>query len=147
MSDILDDLAWQTVDEMRRTKMPDDARRMIWLHLTKPWIAGFKSVLISPLRSGLEDFLARREWKDEPVVVTDTPGALWYFPSLKWWLAHARQSHKGGAGCDVADHVAFLTAEGEDAEFAYATMTQDLQIRVLKRQDFSKECSWWADFF
>lgn len=135
----------EQVEELLAGGIAEATRKMVLLHLRKPWAGpGFLAVAIRPLKGGLEAFLG-------PEVFRDEMGRPWSFPSNRWWLAHARTSHGpgDGAGCDADAHVAFLTEGGRDAEFAYANVFDGTPqtLRVLGRGDFEEECSWWARNF
>jgi hypothetical protein len=118
------------------TRLPLSARQMISAHMAKPWIPGFLTVAIRPTGTGSKSYLDFR--------IGDVDGWEWYFPSKKWWLAHANASHPPeGAGCDVDVHVDFLTSEGATHEFDYATVSADHQLKILHPDDFEKECRWW----
>lgn len=118
------------------TKLDSSVRRMIGVHLIKPWIPRFWSVAIRPTGGGSESYL------DFEVGRADE--TAWYFPSRKWWIAHAKASHPpDGTGCDVSVHVDFLTSEGATHEFDYATVTVDDRLAILTPDDFEKECRWW----
>jgi len=118
------------------TKLDLSVRQMISAHMAKPWIPNFWSVALRPTGSGSKSYL------DFPIGRTDE--STWYFPSKKWWLAHAKASHPPkGDGCDVAVHVDFLTSEGSTHEFDYATITTAGRLTILDPDDFEKECRWW----
>jgi len=124
---------------VRRQRLPLVTREMIWLHLTKPWVPGFRIIGIEPLKPGLERYLG-------PVLV---PQHNLFFPSLYWWRAHARSSHPpDGSGCSVKVHVDFLTPTGRNAEFRYWHFFNDDRIpRFLGREDFEAECAFWKKVF
>lgn len=125
------------------TRLPPSVRQMISCHMGKPWISGFWSVAIRPTGSGSKSYLDFR--------IGETGGAegdAWYFPSRKWWIAHAKASHPpDGAGCDVDVHTKFLSSEGSVHEFDYATILLDGTMQILGRSDFAEECSWWTRAF
>lgn len=136
--DILDELNRETYEKIV-DELPAPAVQMVRLHLTKPWVPDFKSIVIAPLRQGLEDFL--------DAAVFDWEGYQWHFPSAEWWMAHAKTSHPpNGRGCDVKAHTEFLTLEGADAEFAYANILKDGNAYILGQQDFEAECEFWKNF-
>jgi len=111
-------------------------RTMVRLHLRKPWIPGYHSIAIMPLKPGLEAYLGRQvfEWQ----------GATFHFPSMKWWRSHGERSHEpDGEGCDVDAHQAYLTPEGAGAEFAYAAVLRGGSLRILGKGDFEEECRFW----
>jgi hypothetical protein len=121
------------------TKLPLSVRQMISVHMAKPWIPDFWSVAIRPTGSGSKSYLDFEIGRAD-----ETP---WYFPSRKWWLAHAKASHPPeGKGCDVAVHVDFLTSEGKTHEFDYATITTDDRLTILHHDAFKKECRWWREY-
>jgi len=111
-------------------------RAMVRLHLRKPWIPHYHSIAIMPLKEGLKDYLGKEvfEWQ----------GASFFFPSMKWWRSHGERSHEpNGEGCDIRVHEAYLTPEGADAEFAYAAVLRDGDLRILGKTDFVEECRFW----
>lgn len=117
--------------------LPQSERMMILYHLTKPWIPGFQAVVISPLRTGLDEFLGKR--------FVDRRGMAWHYPTLAWWKAHAHASHPpDGQGCDVGVHIDFLTINGKNAEFVYGNMGYDNTIKIATPADFKAECEWWG---
>lgn len=117
-------------------KLPIAVRHMISVHMAKPWIPKFWAVAIRPTHEGSKIYL------DFKIGTAD--GTAWYFPSKKWWKAHADASHPpGGVGCDVDVHVDFLTAEGSTHEFDYATISTDGELKIMHERDFEKECAWW----
>lgn len=116
------------------------ARRMLEIHLAKPWVRGFLSVLISPTGRGLREYLKTSVVKGD--------GRTWYFPARRWWAAHAERSHPpSGAGCDVRVHYEFLAEDAPSPEFLYANLLSDGRIAVLRRRDFEKECQAWKRLF
>ena len=116
--------------------LPSSVRHMVIDHMSKPWIPGFLSVAIRPTGEGSKIYLGFEIGK--------TDGSEWYFPSKKWWVAHAKASHPpNGNGCSVATHVDFLTKEGATHEFDYATAYADGSLKILHPDDFEKECRWW----
>lgn len=117
-------------------KLPTSARQMISAHMAKPWIRNFWSVAIRPTGSGSKSYL--------DFTLGHADGKTWYFPSKKWWLAHAHASHPpDGTGCDASVHVDFLTREGSTHEFDYATISRDGNLKILHPADFEEECEWW----
>lgn len=129
------------MEEVARASRANEATiRMVKIHVTKPWVRGFHGILLSPLRPGLGAYLK------EPLA--EAEGRIWFFPSTKWWMAHAGSSHPpDGSGCDVQIHQDFLTETGKNAEFLYANVLKDRSLRVLQRPDFETECQWWARYF
>lgn len=125
---------WNAVSSDSRAAQP--MKLMIYLHLTKPWIPGYLSLAISPLKDGLSGYL------QAPVFSWN--GMTFYFPSARWWQAHSDSHSPAGAGCDVDRHDAFLTRGGSDAEFVYAAVLKNGDIRILERPDFEEECAFWA---
>jgi hypothetical protein len=112
----------------------------VTLHLEKPWISGYRGMALSPLRPNLDDFFQQPLFR--------TGRRIWFYPSTHWWIVHANASHPpGGAGCDAKIHAEFLTAQGKNAEFLYASILDDGSIRVLTPRDFQFECAWWARNF
>lgn len=114
------------------------AYRMVQIHMDKPWIDGFRAVLVRPLRDGLEDYLG-------PVAGT-WDGDAWYVPSAVFWSAHAETSHPpDGKGCDAAAHSKFLAADAKDPEFGYAALLNDGTLMIEEKDDFGRECAWWKE--
>lgn len=139
--DHIEKIVTDFVCELVASNRSGHEKKMIWLHLTKPWIPNFKAPAIRPLNSNLKEYLG-------PVIVDDTDGHTWYFPSMKWWDSHAKRSHPpDGSGMDLDVHVNFLTVHGESSEFAYATVYQNAQLWVLQPRDFEKEQKWWRQYF
>lgn len=136
MDEVIRAVAGQILDSPH---VADPVKGMLWLHLFKPWVPGFRAVLISPLRSGLEKHLAAHAggWQ----------GRTLYVPSAEFWMAHARSSHESGQGCDAGAHIAFLTAEGSSAEFLYFNLHADNSIHLLGPGDFEEECRYWESVF
>ena len=119
-------------------KLPLSVRQMISSHMAKPWIPEFWAVALRPTGADSKIYLDFQ--------IGEADGASWYFPSAKWWLAHAHASHPpDGTGCDVGAHVDFLTREGALHEFDYATITRGGQLSILHPADFEKECEWWRN--
>src|SRR5262245_51520001 len=140
--DILDDLN-REIWEIATRELPSITGEMIKLHLTKPWIPDFKSIVIAPLRPDLDEFLAAH--------IFDWEGYSWYYPTMDWWLAHAHLSHPSprgyrgdGAGCSVEAHVEFLTPP--DGEFAYANILKNGDAYILDGKDFEQECEFFRNF-
>src|SRR5262249_52883651 len=97
-------------------KIPLPVRQMISAHMAKLWIPNFWSVAIRPTHAGSKSYL--------DFTIGNALGTAWYFPSRKWWMAHAHASHPpDGTGCAVAVHVDFLTSEGATHEFDYAAIS------------------------
>jgi hypothetical protein len=120
--------------------MDPSVARMVALHIMKPWIPGHKGALISPLHPG------SGKWVEKKITVGS--GHTWYYPSATWWKAHAHTSHPpDGAGCNPAVHAAFLTEDGKNAEFAYASLLKNGRVRILGADDFVIECAWWKKNF
>lgn len=121
-------------------RIPDSVKGMTWLHFYKPWISGFRAVLIAPLKPGLEKHLA--------APAGDWMGRMLYVPSAEFWTAHARSSHPPmGDGCSAEAHAAFLTTEGSNREFAYYNLMRENSIRLLGPGDFEEECRYWERVF
>ena len=52
----------------------------ITLHHTKPWVPGFKGVLIRPLQSAIDAGTVNPDWlSDDPIIINDK---TWYKPTL-----------------------------------------------------------------
>lgn len=119
--------------------VPDSVKAMFWMHATKSWIPGFRAVLISPLRAGLERHLAAPagEWR----------GRMLYVPSAEFWMAHARSHPPHGMGCSPGTHVAFLTRDGANAEFGYYHLMEDGSLDLAGPEDFALECRHWESVF
>jgi hypothetical protein len=114
--------------------------KMVGFHLTKPWIPDYHSMLLSPLKSGLENFFK--------VPVIKLNNKTWYYPSTYWWMIHAKASHPpNGSGCDPAVHTQFLSPHGKNAEFLYAAVLRDGTLHILDSGDFVQECAWWKKNF
>jgi hypothetical protein len=129
------------IERLLEGGLPDSARKMVRLHLKKPWVPNFLSVAIAPAKPGLEDYLG-------PVIVRRVEGRDWHFPSAKWWVSHSQRSHPpDGSGCDPEAHARFLAADAKDPEFLYANVLQSGNIVVLNRADFLAECDWWGKNF
>src|SRR5690348_8191160 len=85
------------------------------LHKTKPWIPGFKRVLIRAFHPESLD----PTWVNKQRFIT-FHGNTYYEPTDAFWQVHANASHPPhGTGCSVDVHVAFLTEHGKNAEFEY----------------------------
>lgn len=126
---------------MRDGSLPLPVRRMINVHLEKPWIPGFWTVALRAVKPGSERYL------DFPIGVSED-GTPWYFPSRLWWLAHAQASHPpDGSGCDAEVHAKFLSQEGTVHEFDYAAVLGDGTLKILGSADFSMECFFWHRAF
>lgn len=137
MTDLLNYWNSKTAQEVGASTLQPSIQSAILLHLEKPWVPGFKAVVISPLKPKLESYLTNAVYKAGRLV--------WYYPSMKWWLAHANASHHPlGTGCDVDVHVAYLTPRGKNAEFAYANVDQGGNLHILGRKEFQEECQWWS---
>lgn len=125
----------------RAKSLSPTAKTMARLHVVKPWIEDFLGMAVSPLKRSLRVLLGPYlfSWRD----------LAWYYPDTGWWKAHARRSHApgDGAGCDVDVHVDWLTPDGKEAEFAYASVLRDDSIHVLGRPDFERECQFWREEF
>ncbi len=121
--------------------LPLPVRGALNVHMTKPWIPDFWAVAIkSPHEGGDQSYF------DFPIARVN--GDLWFFPSKKWWVAHATASHPpDGSGCDVEVHTKFLSKEGSVHEFDYATIFLDGRMSILGRRDFAEECAWWRRAF
>jgi hypothetical protein len=116
-----------------------DTNKCVLLHQRyKPWLQGFRRVLIRPLRPVKAEWLGKRVRID---------GVEWRVPTRAFWIVHAKASHAGGAGCDVAVHTAWLTATGDKAEFVYGHQTLRGDVVVEERAGFEIECNWWAQSF
>lgn len=125
---------WRAVSSDRST--PQSMKLMVFLHLKKPWIPGYLSLAISPLKSGLDAYLGRPVFHWE--------GMTFYYPSMAWWRSHAERSHPpGGSGCDAGAHGQFLTAQSPDGEFAYVAVLKSGDIQTLGPGDFDEECAFW----
>lgn len=121
--------------------MPLSVRGMISVHMEKPWIDGFWSVAIRAPKKGSEAYF------DFPIGLAEDRSS-WFFPSRKWWIAHAHASHPpDGSGCDVDVHTDFLSSDGKTHEFDYATVLQDGTMKILGRPDFAQECFFWQRAF
>ena len=140
IAEAVKDLSAEALVQVAGAGAPQSVVEMVRLHLSKPWIPGFLTTLISPLRPGLNRHLR--------ISMVKSDGRIWHFPSAHWWLTHAQASHgKTGETCDPAAHSAFLTAEGARAEFAYGHLMADGRLVVAGPEDFERECAWWRDNF
>ncbi len=133
----LSDMNRRVVEEAQRDwSLPHQFQRMIALHAGKPWVPGFLSVVISPIRPGLEEYLG-------PEILT-AHDVTFYYPSVNFWLTHARQGHPPfGGGCDLRTHLNFLSADSDAAEFAYANVISSGDIYLLGDAEFEDECRYW----
>lgn len=121
--------------------LPLSVRGCLSVHLEKPWIPNFWSVAIRAPKPGSESYF------DFPIGLAED-NSSWFFPSRKWWLAHAQASHPpDGTGCDVDVHTDFLSSEGKTHEFDYATILLDGTMKILGRVDFVQECYFWQCAF
>lgn len=116
-----------------------ETKQLVYLHMQKPWVENFHLVAITPMKSGLEEFLDAE--------LFSAGGNRWFYPSQQWWLSHAKTSHPpDGSGCDVDAHTSFLSVDGGDPEFLYGNLLYDGSFHVLGREDFVAECEWWARY-
>lgn len=138
MDRVIADLSRDIVEEVRdHHRAPAAALSMLSRHLSKPWVPGFWTILISPIMPTLRSYLK--------LSVMRASGRVWYFPSAEWWVSHARTAHHpDGSGCDVDAHVAYLTEGGKDSEFLYANLLRDSRLQVCGQEDFKAECEWWT---
>jgi|SRR5271169_3481147 len=121
--------------------LPLSVRGMINVHLEKPWIPNFWTIAICAVKPGSESYF------DFPIGFAED-GTSWFFPSRKWWMAHAHTSHPpDGSGCDIDTHAKFLSREGDGHEFDYAAVLRDGTLTILGRSDFAQECAWWLRAF
>lgn len=139
---IASSLLQQRRDEyLHDATLPLSVRGMINVHLEKPWIPDFWSVAIRAPKPGSESYF------DFPIGFAED-GTSWFFPSRKWWIAHAQASHPpAGEGCDADVHTKFLSSDGSEHEFDYATVLAGGQLTILGRPDFVLECSFWTRAF
>lgn len=139
--DRIDRIIWRFLAEVTsRSGLSPEAKRLIWLHVTKPWIPGFRALAIAPLRQGLKDYLG-------PEILRAPGQQTLYWPSWKWWKSHLRVSHDDSTGCNLQAHVDFLTVEGASAEFAYYTIPWEGPVHLLDARDFQTECEWISAYF
>jgi len=125
---------WATVS--RDPNVPQSVKSMIYQHIQSWWIPDALAVVISPLLQNLDHFLMQSAF--------DLNGIQYYYPSLAFWQAHANASHPpAGQGCDAAAHSAFLTPEGQNAEFIYAVVKRDGSIVFQDSQGFQDECEFF----
>lgn len=125
---------WATVS--RDPSVPQSVKSMIYQHIIGFWTPDSLAVVVSPLADGLEHFL------QQPVF--DLDGLQYYYPSLKFWLAHANASHSPeGTRCSVSAHISFLTREGSNAEFIYSVVTRNGEMIVQDAERFSNECAFF----
>lgn len=112
--------------------------KCIVLHRTKPWVPNFKRVLIRPLRKVNEAWLGQE---------VDIGGKVWNLPTDAFWEVHCNASHEGGAGCDVDIHTSFLTSDGSNAEFEYASELDNGEVQIQTEKEFNEECDFWKTRF
>ena len=142
--DSLDQYIQQLATQIYQSNLPEDVKRSIFLHFTKPWIPGFKAIALAPAHDmSAED---KRRWFGKALF--KSLGKTWYFPSAFWLVTHAKASHPpDGAGCSPAIHTSFLSKGGKNYEFDYATLMKDGTAHLLGPADFAYECRWWAKNF
>lgn len=134
--EVLEDLNRDLMNAISKDKeLSESMKAMIAVHLSKPWIPGYLSLAISPLKEGLDEY--------HGPLVFERQGAPFFFPGDRWWLAHGESHPPEGMGCDIKRHVDFLTPEGKSAEWAYAAINRGGSIRILSEADFQEECSFW----
>lgn len=116
--------------------LPHQFHRMMALHAGKPWVPGFLSVVIAPMRPGLEEYLG-------PEIV-QAHDIVFFYPSAQFWISHARQGHPPfGGGCNLKTHLDLLSVEQQNPEFAYANVMWSGDIYLLGDDDFADECRFW----
>jgi hypothetical protein len=109
---------------------------MIYQHIQSRWVPDALAVVISPLSQGNSAYLKQSAF--------DLAGIQYYYPSLEFWMAHAETSHPpSGQGCDPAAHAAFLTAQGQHAEFIYGVVKRDGTVMVQDLNGFVDECAYY----
>lgn len=132
--DRLDTILENTFEDIRRSRLPESVKLMVYAHLRKPWVKNFRAIAISPLKMYLDDYLGAD--------LGTTKKRRWYYPSRLWWESHAKTSHPPkGKGCDVDAHEKYLT---EGGEFLYANIFKNGSMKILGRNDFEDECDWWG---
>lgn len=120
----------------RDSSIPQSVKSMIYQHIQSRWIPDALAVVISPLSGGKSGYLKQSAF--------DLNGIQYYYPSLAFWQAHAESSHPpAGQGCDPAVHAAFLTAQGQNAEFIYAVVKRDGTVLVEDLNGFVDECAFY----
>lgn len=140
--DELDKQIQQVATKVYQSNLPEDTKRSIFLHLTKPWIPGFRAIALAPAHGmeGMEKWFGMKLFR--------TKGKDWYFPSTFWFVTHAKASHPPkGAGCSPAIHTSFLSKAGNNYEFDYTTLMKDGTANLLGPADFVYECRWWSKNF
>jgi hypothetical protein len=120
----------------QNASIPQSVKSMIYQHIQSKWIPDALAVVISPLSRQNSPYLKQSAF--------DLAGIQYYYPSLDFWMAHAQRSHPpGGEGCDPAAHAAFLTAQGQNAEFIYAVVKLDGTVMVQDLNGFVDECAYY----
>jgi len=116
--------------------IPQETKSMIYQHLRSMWIPEALAVVISPLKRGLDQYLKQSAF--------DLGGIQYYVPSVAFWAAHAQRSHPpAGQGCNPEAHAAFLTQEGQNAEFVYGVVKKDGTLVVQDLNGFMNECAYY----
>lgn len=131
------------IKQLASSPLPDDTKKSIYLHLTKPWIPDFRTIALAPNpgKDGMEQWFHAELFKDDK-------DRSWYFPSAKWFIVHANTSHAPeGTGCSPEKHIHFLSREGQGWEFDYANVLTDGSAKLMKPDDFYQECIWWRKNF
>lgn len=120
----------------QNTSIPQSVKSMIYQHIQSRWVPDALAVVISPLSQGNSAYLKQSAF--------DLAGIQYYYPSLEFWMAHAETSHPpSGQGCDPSAHAAFLTAQGQHAEFIYGVVKRDGTVMVQDLNGFVDECAYY----
>lgn len=125
---------WAEVSQ--NPNVPQSVKSMIYQHLQSKWIPDALAVVISPLSGKPSPYLKQSAF--------DLAGIQYYYPSLDFWMAHADRAHPpAGQGCDPAAHAAFLTTQGQNAEFIYSIVKKDGSVVVENLNGFVNECAFY----
>jgi hypothetical protein len=117
-------------------RLPQSVKSMIYQHLQSQWIPNALGVVLAPLGDRNNPMIG------QPLFTIE--GYQYYYPTLEFWLAHAKQSHPpAGNGCDPDVHAQFLTPTGANAEFAYGVVKRDGDMIVQDAAGFDNECAFY----
>lgn len=120
----------------QNTSIPQSVKSLIYQHIQSKWIPDALAVVISPLSGKQSPYLKQS--------VFDLAGIQYYYPSLDFWTAHSERAHSpNGQGCNPAAHAAFLTSQGENAEFIYSVVKRDGTVVVEDLNGFVDECAFY----
>lgn len=125
---------WASVS--RSPRIPQSVKSMIYQHLQSQWIPNSLAVVLAPFHAEKNPLLGQNLFALE--------GVQYYYPSIDFWLAHAKQSHPPqGEGCDPYVHAQYLTASGANPEFIYGVVQRDGNLVIQDLDGFSVECSFF----